>query len=272
FDSALPKRERIGNVLVHRIGFTAERSTMADLQRFPLKLNKYLYQIVASLYAFQLHAKYRYDGVWAMMAHAVGIAAAIFKLMAPSVTYILTLQEGDPPEYIERLARPVWPLFRYAFRSPDVVQVISTFLGRWAKRMGYPGRPLVVPNAVNAKHFSQTYAPAELDALKQKLGKKKDDVFLITTSRLVHKNAVDDVIRALPKLPKKVRFLVLGIGPDEQMLHDIAKREGVSERVQFLGQIGHTELPRYLKISDIFVRPSRAGLFQKTRRMRSRLP
>lgn len=258
FDSTLPKVEQVGNVLVHRIGFTATNPTMDDLKKFPLFLNKYLYQALAPLYALRLHAKYRYDGTWAMMAHAVGIAAAIFKLCAPRVKYVLTLQEGDPPEHIERLARPAWPLFRYAFTHADAVQVISTFLGKWAKHMGYQGKPILVPNAVNTKHFAQEYPAEELQALKEKLGKKKDDVFLITTSRLVYKNAIDDVIMALPGLPKKIKFLILGIGPDEKMLKDIAAREKVADRVQFLGQVGHEDLPKYLKISDMFIRPSRS--------------
>ena len=258
FDSTLPKVERLGNVLVHRIGFTTDNPTMADLKKFPLFLNKYFYQGIAPFYALGLHSKYRYDGTWAMMAHAVGIAAALFKLMAPRVKYVLTLQEGDPPEYIERLARPAWPLFKYAFTHADTVQVISTFLGKWAKRMGYPGTPVLVPNAVNTKHFAQEYPDVELDTLKEKLGKKKGDVFLITTSRLVYKNAVDDIIRALPKIPQNVRFLILGIGPDEEKLKSEVRRLKVESQVTFLGQIGHEELPKYLKVSDIFIRPSRS--------------
>ncbi|MDE2079553.1 MAG: NAD-dependent epimerase/dehydratase family protein [Patescibacteria group bacterium] len=258
FDSTLPKVERIGNVLVHRIGFTRQEPSMADLKASPLKWNKYLYQALAPFYALRLHWKYHYDGVWAMMAHAVGIAAGIFTLFAPRVRYVLTLQEGDPPEYIEALAKPAWPLFKRAFTRADAVQVISSFLGRWAKRMGYPGAPVLVPNAVDAKRFAHGYPAKTLDALKETLGKKTTDVFLITTSRLVHKNAADDVIRALPMLPKKVKFLILGIGPDEGMLKDIARREGVEDRVVFLGQIGHEELPKYLHASDIFIRPSRS--------------
>ena len=36
FDSTLPKVEKIGNVLVHRIGFTKDRPSMADLGKLPL--------------------------------------------------------------------------------------------------------------------------------------------------------------------------------------------------------------------------------------------
>jgi len=258
FDSTLSRVEKIGNVLVHRIGFARPKPSMIDLKKFPLVLNKYLFQFTAAFKALSLHGKYRYDAIWAMMAHSCGVPAAIFKMLHPKVRYILTLQEGDPPEYIERLARPVWPLFKRAFTSADTIQCISTFLAKWAKRMGFPGEPVVIPNAVDTKHFSQEFPVAEIAALKEKLEKKPGDVFLITTSRLVHKNAVDDAIKSLTLLPENVKFLILGIGPDEEMLKNLAKSEGVEERVKFLGQISHAEMPKYLKASDIFIRASRS--------------
>ena len=191
-----------------------------------------------------------------MMAHSAGVPAALFKMWNPQVPYLLTLQEGDPIDHIKRTMRFVYPIFARAFTRADIVQVISTFLGRWARDMGFVGPLEVVPNAVDTKHFSDEYTVEQLFALKQKLGKSSDDIFLITTSRLVAKNAVDDIIRALKLLPKEIKFLVLGIGPDETMLRSLARDSGVEDRVKFLGQISHNEMPVYLKVSDIFIRPS----------------
>ncbi|MDB5225304.1 MAG: 1,2-diacylglycerol 3-glucosyltransferase [Candidatus Adlerbacteria bacterium] len=258
YDSTLPKVEKVGNVLVHRIGFTRPNATMADLKKFPLHYNKYWFQFAAAFKALSLNHKYRYDATWAMMAHSTGVPAALFKLFKPKVPYVLELQEGDPPEYIEKLMRPLWPLFSRAFTTATVVSVISTFLGRWAKSRGFKGSIELVPNAVNTKHFSQQYEESELAALKEKLGKKEGDVYIITTSRLVHKNAIDDVISALALLPKNIYFLILGIGPDEDKLKALAKDLSVSERVKWIGQVDHKEMPKYLKVSDIFTRPSRS--------------
>src|SRR5688572_18282412 len=193
FDSTLPKTEKIGNVLVHRIGFARPNPSMADLKRFPLHLNKILFQFLAALKAGSLHRKYRYDAVWAMMAHACAVPAGLFKTFHPSVPYVLTLQEGDPIDHIKRTMRPVYPLFVRGFRKADAIQAISTFLARWGKEMGFRGEVRVIPNAVDTKHFSRAYPTEEIDALKTKLAKKEDDVFIITTSRLVPKNAVGDV-------------------------------------------------------------------------------
>ncbi len=257
FDSILPEVEQVGNVLVYRIGFTKPNPDMGELRKFPLHLNKFLFQFYAPIYALSLHKKYHYDGAWAMMAHSCGVPTTLFNMFS-GVPYVLTLQEGDPIPYIMKKARPVYPLFVRAFRKAKIIQTISTYLAIWARDMGFTGVVEVVPNAVDTKHFSQEFSEHELDGLKKELEKKDGERFIITTSRLVPKNAVDVVIKALSYLPENVTFLILGIGPDETALKQLAHDEGVEGRVRFLGQKGHAELPKYLKISDVFTRPSRS--------------
>lgn len=258
FDSNLPKTERIGNVIVHRIGFSKKGPTIGELKQFPLRLNKWWYQFAAAYATDSLHRKFRFDGIWAMMAHAAGSPAGIFKTFHPEVSYLLTLQEGDPPEHIERLARPGWFFFVRAFTKADYLQPISNFLLAWARRMGFKGDARVIPNGVDIAHFAHEYAVDEIEAMKRKLGKKAGDVFLVTTSRLVHKNAVDDVINALLLLPQNIHFVVYGIGPEEEKLKLLAKKKNLEERVHFLGQVSHAEMPLALKACDMFIRPSRS--------------
>ena len=226
--------------------------------KFPLSFNKHLFPFIGFLKARALHRKNHYDGTWAMMANYAGFATLFFKMRFPNVRYLLTLQEGDPIEYIKHRVRFVYPLFVRIFTRADFVQTISHYLAGFARDMGYAGSLEVVPNAVAVAHFSQMYSTEELFALEQKLKKAADDIFLITTSRIVKKNAIDEVIRALSLLPARVKFLVLGIGPDEAALRALARESGVEDRVKFLGQISHSEMPKYLKISDIFIRPSRS--------------
>ncbi len=257
FDSSLPCVERFGNVLVHRIGFSRPHPTMADLKKFPLHLNKYFFQFTATYKAMCLNRKYHYDGMWAMMAHSSGVPAALFKIMNPKVGYALTLQEGDPIPHIEKMVRPLWPLFVRAFTKADVVQVISHFLGDWARVRGFTGPLEYIPNGASLPP-DKKYSEDEIVALKEKFGKKDGDIYIVTVSRLVHKNAVDDIIRALPLLPEHIHLLVVGGGPDEKMLKKLAEDLGVSFRVKFTGQVDRTETARARMISDIFARPSRS--------------
>lgn len=256
FDRSLPRVEKIGNVTVYRLGFGKASPMMADLVKFPLALNKYLFPFLAFLKASRLHRKNNYSAVWAMMANYAGFATLFFKMAHPDVPFLLTLQEGDPIEYIKARVKFVYPLFKRIFIRADFMQVISHYLGNWARDMNFAGPLEVIPNGVAIAHFTKEYPVNELDALKAKLGKKTGDVWLITTSRLVKKNAVDDVIKALPLLPEKVAFLVLGTGPDEVMLTNLVQELGVEKRVLFAGQVGHADMPKYLRISDIFIRPS----------------
>ncbi len=256
FDSDLPKFERFGNIDIFRIGFTKKKPTPGDLRSFPLVLNKYLYPFMAFGAAIVLHRRKPYDIVMSVMTSYASFAPLFFKLTHPRIPYLVRADDGDPFEHYQKKARIVGPLFKWVFTKADRAVVTSSYLERMVRMMGYEGEVVIVPNGVNAKHFSQEYPEEELVRLKTKLKKGPDDFFLITTSRLVKKNAVDDVIRAMPALPSGVRFLVLGIGPNEEMLRSLAKELGVEDRVHFLGQIGHAEMPKYLKISDLFIRPS----------------
>lgn len=257
YDSTLPRQERIRGVMVHRIGFALPNPTLAELRRFPLYWNKILFQGLAVWKAWRLHRAQAFDTVWAMMAQSTGVAGGLLKTLIPSLRYVLTLQEGDAPAYIERLMRPFGPLFRRAFTKADVVQSISTFLQDWAKRMGARGRLVLIPNAVDHQRFSEVDR-AECAQLQERLGKRPGERWLITTSRLVPKNAVDVSIRALSQLPPEVHLLVAGIGPEEAALRRLTANLGLDQRVHFAGEVSQELIPLYLHACDVFVRPSRS--------------
>lgn len=257
FDSAFPKVEQVGNVLLHRIGWGKKDATPADFKKFPLYYTKALFQFTAALKGLSLYRRYHYDATWAMMAHSAGVPAALFKLFHPKVPMVLTLQEGDPPGRIERTMRPLWPLFARAFTKADVVQTISNFLADWARARGFSGPLEVVPNG-SSVDLSKTYSTQELDEYKQKVGKQEGDMFVVSVSRLVHKNGVDDLVRALPMLPAYVKLLLVGEGPDKEMLEKLAHELGVAERVVYTGHVDRSETAKYRAISEIFARPSRS--------------
>ena len=64
YDKAIKQSEQIGNVHVHRIGFGWENPTIAERKKFPLHLNKHLFQFTAAYKAWRLHRRYQFDGIW----------------------------------------------------------------------------------------------------------------------------------------------------------------------------------------------------------------
>lgn len=258
YDSAVPRVGKIGNVLIHRVGlFGKPHASLEERRQFPLHYNKHYFQFAAAIRAFFLHRTYHYDGVWAMMAHGTGVPVSLFNILT-GVPYALTLQEGDPPEYIERTMKPLWPLFKRAFTHAQVLQSISHFLADWAKRMGYPREPFIIRNGANPESILPTFDMEEVESLKAKLGKKAGEIFLVNTARLVHQKGFDTTIRALTLLPPHIKLLVVGGGPDEGMLKGLAVELGLGERVIFTGQIDRSEVTKYRFAGDIFVGPSRS--------------
>lgn len=260
FDSSLPKVEKIGNVNVHRVGFTLNNVDISDTFKFPLSLNKYFFVILGFLKALSLQSKNNYDGIWSMIASYNSFAAVLFKIFNPKVPYLLTLQEGDPISYIKSKVKFIYPMFAQIFKRADHIQVISNYLADYAKEMGYKGEISLVPNGVDFAYFSNKKQET-ITKIQNEFHKKENDFWLITASRLVNKNAIDDVINALTFLPQNVKFLILGTGPDSQKLETLVDELEVADRVYFVGHIEHEVMPAYLHASDCFIRPSRSEGF-----------
>ena len=223
--------EKLGNVMVYRIGSKG-------------KMSKFLFPFVAFFKARMLHRRNHYDATWSIMASYSGFAALFFKYRYRKIPFILTLQEGDPIAYIKRQVWFVYPLFKKIFRKADYIQAISHYLAQFAKDMGATCPVTVIPNGVDVTLFSKV------------IHKQHDGIVLITTSRLVEKNAVGDVIQALTLLPEHVSFLVLGVGELESLLKQQVSDLKLDSRVHFKGYVGYKDIPEYLAQSDIFIRPS----------------
>jgi glycosyltransferase involved in cell wall biosynthesis len=194
------------------------------------------------------------------MANYAGFAALFFKLRFPKVKFLLTLQEGDPIPHIKRRVRLVYPLFRKIFEKADSIQAISNYLADFALSMNPRAKVAVVPNGVDIAAFEKKDSVA-IGKVKADLQKKEGDAFLVTASRLTHKNGLDTVIGSLPLLPANISFVILGVGELEAELKALAKRLGVESRVKLVGFVKYEEIPAYLHASDIFIRPSRSEGF-----------
>lgn len=255
-DSKLPLYEKIGNIHVYRVGWSMQQKNSSDSLPWYLHLNKYALIFTGLKKALFLHKKNKYDAIWSMMATYNSFAAVLLKLLKPKIPFILTLQEGDPIPYIKHRALPVYPLFKMIFTRADHIQTISKYLADWARDMKAKCPITIVPNAVDFNLFATRKSGNQLEDLKNVLQKKPDDIFLITTSRLVVKNAVKDIIDSLQYLPENVKLLILGIGYQEKELKEQVAKLKLESRVKFIGYISHAEMPQYLHISDIFIRPS----------------
>ncbi len=147
-------------------------------------------------------------------------------------------------------------LYVKIFKNVDRIQAISNFLADYGKNMGATCPISVVPNGVDFKFFSQVPSQSQIKALYHELGIDSFDTVLITTSRLVHKNGVGDIIDAMAYLPLSTKLIISGTGPLQKFLIEKTRLLKLEPRVKFVGFVPHREIPLYLHASHIFVRPS----------------
>ncbi|MDQ5969161.1 MAG: hypothetical protein QG579_318 [Patescibacteria group bacterium] len=251
----LPDREKLGSVNVYRVGVGSSF------------LDKILLPIRGAFLTHRLNKINNYYCFWGVMVTFGSIAGYIFNFFRSfsfkkKIPIILTLQEGDSENHLQYKWGGLISLsWKIALWRTDFLTAISNFLLNRAKKNGYKGDCALVPNGVDVSVFSKEIDQTEKEVLKNKLNKKTQDVFLVTSGRLTHKNGVDDVISALVNLPTNVSFIIIGKGEDGQKLQKQARDLGVSHRVKFIGFVPYSDIPKYFSVSDIFIRASRSEGF-----------
>lgn len=246
FDSAWPGEETIGNVHVRRVGQGR-------------KIDKYLYPFAAYSYALKLSRTIKFDFVWSIMAFYAGIAALLFK-QRTKTPYLLTMQSGDSDKFIRRRTW-FWSFFyKQIYRQAKLTQVISQFLAKRSRKMGYKGEIYLVPNGVDLNIWYPKLSAVDREHLRTQMHIAPGQLALITTSRLALKNGLQYLIKAVNFLVYKsginVKLIIIGTGPEEARLKNLSASIGVAQHVFFYGYKQYDHLPKYVQACDIFVRPS----------------
>ena len=95
--------------------------------------------------------------------------------------------------------------------------------------------------------------------VRQRLG-WNDHRVILTVGRLVERKGHDMIIRSLAEISRKVpnvRYAIAGSGPYREQLVRLAAREGVGDRVQFLGFVPEGSLASLYGAADLFAMISR---------------
>ncbi|MCC6682541.1 MAG: glycosyltransferase family 4 protein [Phycisphaeraceae bacterium] len=84
--------------------------------------------------------------------------------------------------------------------------------------------------------------------------KPNDGIFrLISVGRLVKRKGFNHLVRAMKKLPRDVQLSIVGDGPLDAELKQLAAQEHVADRVHLLGYQSRESIYRLLRQSDCYV-------------------
>lgn len=235
----LPKREARDEGAVVRIGLGT-------------KFDKFWFLFFGWISALREFKKQGRKIIFWVMDFSFGAAPAGFlKLFYPKIPLVFTIEYGDGDE---RVAKGRGGLMNLAFRlilsHADYVTAISSYLLNLCEQYGYVGEGEVLHNGVDLEKFSGVGKPTT---------RKKYTV--ITVARLVPKNGVDILIKAIAELKKDIpdiKLHIIGDGDERKKLEHAAYGLGLMANVKFFGEIPYDELPEYLAEANIFARPSRS--------------
>ena len=92
------------------------------------------------------------------------------------------------------------------------------------------------------------------ETTREDLNLSDEDFVLISVGRLVERKGYEYAIRAISKLShRNVKYLIIGDGPEEEILKKLVRNLGLDDKVEFLGFVSEEMKFQYLSISDIYV-------------------
>ena len=161
--------------------------------------------------------------------------------------YTWTSTKARIYNYLDRVSLP---------SATRVVTVCGAFASTLEDIGVKPERIVIRHNSVNA------FVPATDDRvtqLREALRIEPGTQILLTVGRLSREKGHRDLIKALTLLrredrSRKMRLIILGDGPDNQKLRDVAKRFAVDNCVTFAGH--QSDVRTYYSLADLMVLPS----------------
>ncbi|MEV6961275.1 glycosyltransferase [Streptomyces sp. NPDC051207] len=139
-----------------------------------------------------------------------------------------------------------------------VSPTVAARLTRW----GVPApRIAVVPNGIDVDRFR--FDPAVRHRTRRRLGLPEDAYVVGSIGRLTAGKRFDTAVRALARLPGDCWLLLVGGGPEENVLRRVAHEAGVADRVLLTGERPGLPdgspgpgLPALAAAMDVLVSPS----------------
>lgn len=246
--SGLPRNDVVDGIAVYRVP-VAMRSELATAS-LPSMLS-FLPSTLAK--GWCLLRRKHYDVLNSHFAVPSGPTGVILSRMF-GTPQVLTIIGGDIYDPTKRLSpsgnRLLHAVVRRVLDCSSQVIAISEDIKRRALE-DYGCR-----RGIEVIHYGLT-PPSFESRTRAQLGIPEDDVVLISIGRLIKRKAFGDLLSALSKVDHpRLRLLIIGEGPEEKRLRNLAEALGLSSRTEFLGAIWGERKFQYLAASDAFVLPS----------------
>ena len=215
------------------------------------------YDLALSTVMRQVMVDHELDILHVHYAVPHAICAYVAREMVPDCrTRIITTLHGTDATILGR--DPAYAdVIRFGLDKSDAVVCVSDWLERQTRDLlGFTGEVDVLPNFVDHSRFK----PPTDSLVRQQLG--GDEFKLIVhMSNFRSLKRTPDTIEVMRRLPADlpVKLLLVGDGPDQALVRDLASQHGLCHRVEFLGEIDEVE--SIMAAADVALFPSESESF-----------
>ena len=242
----LKKQETINGVNIFRVPvFSRSQTTVASI----ISMLTFLPSSVAKSF-IQFNGS-QFDIINTHFAVPSGPTGYILSKLF-QIPNVLSIHGGDIFDPSKRLSPHQTSLLsntvRVMLKTADRVVAQSNNTMNNAYQYYKINRPIdLIPLGINKPVFERkTRSQLNLDS---------DDFVFCTIGRLVKRKNIDDILEILSKIStiQKLKFIVIGEGPEYIHLMELTKRLNLREKVIMTGNISNEEKFQYLYLSDCYV-------------------
>jgi 1,2-diacylglycerol 3-alpha-glucosyltransferase len=161
--------------------------------------------------------------------------------------------------YLPLLPEEISATFLETYMPPfctavDMVISPSAGMVKVLRDLGVDSPIEVLPNGVELERYRLA-----CEDCRPEFGFAPEDILLIYTGRLGPEKNVDFLLKAFGGVVdavEHIHLLILGSGPEEAALKELATQNGSANHIHFFGMVDYDRLPQYLAMCDIFVTAS----------------
>jgi glycosyltransferase involved in cell wall biosynthesis len=223
---------------------------------------KLFFDLLILFKGVSLCLNHRYDVIHGIEEAGI-IAVLLAKLFGKKVIFE---KHSDPSSYKKGALRnaimKVYSLVEWtAVRFANAVIGTGAGLVRQVENMGTGTRAFHIfdiPSSLTAP------ARSEVERLRKELKEQTDEILITFVGSFAVYQGVDLLFASIPHVVfhfPQVRFLIIGGSKSEIIERKAAlSKDGIAEKVSFLGKVAPDLLPNYLAASDILLSPRISGV------------
>ncbi|MBN1690981.1 MAG: glycosyltransferase family 4 protein [Dehalococcoidia bacterium] len=200
-----------------------------------------------------IYRDFKFDIIHAHTALPDGYAGCILK--KDYVKPLVVTVHGEDLQFTIHRSSIYKNLITDVFNQADRTIAVSTKLKNIAvKETGLTESKIAVIN--NGYRMEETDINGRTDELRHKYAGCK---ILLSVSNLINSKGIELNLRAVAHLAHKypdLKYLVIGSGSELKALRRLVHILKLEGRVEFLGQLPHSEVMKYMALCDIFCLPS----------------